>query len=252
VCTCPSSPPHSKQRRQGWSGRVPSPVVERSWCLHQPCPVVVFQCTATDTIHQAVSVVACTRHTCHQSCAQSVSLRYCNVVFAGLPARDIQRQQSVLKAAVRLVSSSLSRHFTPLLRDRHWLPIRQRVQCNICTLVYCCLYGEAQSYLAELVVPISIASNRAGLSSAQSLSIAVPRTHSTLGDRAFSVAAPRALEQPSTAHKTYLLHGCLLKELEIFSVFTSILTVVFFSVSFVLCFYSAVRRPCVFVSFTSP
>ena len=39
-----------------------------------------------------------------------------------------------------------------------------------------------------------------------------------------------SLEQPSTAHKTYLLHGRLLKELEIFSVFMSILTVVFLSV----------------------
>ena len=39
---------------------------------------------------------------------------------------------------------------------------------------------------------IGTASNRAGLRSAQSLSVAVPRTHLTLGDRTFSVAAPRA------------------------------------------------------------
>jgi len=67
------------------------------------------------------------------------------------------------------------------------LPIRQRVQYKLCTLVHRCLYGEAPFYLAELVVPTSIASNRAGLRSAQSLSIAVPRTYSALGDRAFSV-----------------------------------------------------------------
>jgi len=46
----------------------------------------------------------------------------------------------------------------------------------------------------------------------------------------------------STGHKTYLLHRRLLKQLEIFSVYTSILTVVFLSVFFVLCFYSPVRR----------
>ena len=39
-----------------------------------------------------------------------------------------------------------------------------------------------------------------------------------------------SLEQPSSAHKTYLLHGRLLKELEIFTVFRSILTLVFLSV----------------------
>ena len=120
-------------------------------------------------------------------------LDYCNAVFAGLPARDLQRLQSVLNAAVRLVSNSSSRcHVTPLLRDRHWLPIKQRVQYKLCMLVHRCLHGEAPSYLADLVVPTSIASNRAGLRSAQSLSVAVPRIHSTLGDRAFSVAAPGA------------------------------------------------------------
>jgi len=43
-------------------------------------------------------------------------LDYCNVVFAGLPARDLQRLQPVLNAAVRLLSdSSSSCHVTPLL-----------------------------------------------------------------------------------------------------------------------------------------
>jgi len=97
---------------------------------------------------------------------------------------------------------------------------------KLCTLVHRCLYGEAPSYLAELVVPTSIASNRAGLRSAQSLSVAVPRTHSTFGDRAFSVAAPRAWNNLPP----HIRHGRLLKEREIFSVFTSILTVVFLSV----------------------
>jgi len=55
------------------------------------------------------------------------------------------------------------------------------------------------------------------------------------------------------AHNTYLLHGRLLKELEIFSFFMSILAVVFLGAFIVLCFYSLFRRPCyVFVSFTEP
>jgi len=44
-----------------------------------------------------------------------------------------------------------------------------------------------------------------------------------------------SLEQPPTAHKTYILHGRLLKELEIFSVFMCILTVVFLGCF--VCFY---------------
>jgi len=46
------------------------------------------------------------------------------------------------------------------------------------------------------------ASSRAGMRSAQSLSIAVPRTHSTLGNRQprFLRRSASSLEQPSTAH----------------------------------------------------
>jgi len=58
-------------------------------------------------------------------------LDYCNVVFAGLPACDIQiqRLQSILNTAVRLVADSSPRdHVTSLLRDRHWLPVKQRVE----------------------------------------------------------------------------------------------------------------------------
>ena len=36
-------------------------------------------------------------------------LDYCNVLFAGLPACDIQRLQSVLNSAVRLVAGSSRR-----------------------------------------------------------------------------------------------------------------------------------------------
>ena len=68
-------------------------------------------------------------------------------------------------------------------------------------------------YCAASCVLNDDASNRAGLRSAQSLFIAVPRTHSTLGDRAFSVAAPRAWNNLPPHSRQYLLHGRLLKEL---------------------------------------
>jgi len=53
-------------------------------------------------------------------------------------------------------------------------------------MVHCCLYGEASSYLVELIMPTAVASNRTGLKSAQSPSVAVP-----LGDCSFAAAAFR-------------------------------------------------------------
>jgi len=79
-------------------------------------------------------------------------LDYCNVVFAGLPACDIQRLQSVLNTAVRLVADSSPRdHVTSLLRYRHWLPVKQRVEYKLRMMVHRCLYGDAPSYLAHLL-----------------------------------------------------------------------------------------------------
>jgi len=55
-----------------------------------------------------------------------------------------------------------------------------------------CLHGEAPRNLADLITPSAAATARAGLRSATSGSVAVPRTTSSLGDRSFAVAAPRA------------------------------------------------------------
>ena len=56
-------------------------------------------------------------------------LDYCNAVLHGVAKTTIQRLQTVINAAVRLVGG-LSRfdHVTPVLRDvLHWLPIQQRI-----------------------------------------------------------------------------------------------------------------------------
>jgi len=116
-------------------------------------------------------------------------LDYCNVVFAGLPACDIQRLQSVLNTAIPLVAGSSRRdHVTSLLRDRHWLPVKQRVEYKLCMMVRRCLYSDAPSYLADLITPSAAATVRPAASS----SVAVPRTISSLGDWSFAAAGPRA------------------------------------------------------------
>ena len=146
-----------------------------------------------------------------------------NVEDHGLPAGDLQRLQSVFNASVRLVSNSSSRcHATPLLRDRHCCP-----SDSMCS-TSCACYSTAVARRGTILSRRTSRSDlhrkqqKRSIRLTQSLFVAVPRTHSTLGDRAFSVAAS-SLEQPPSAHKTYILHGSLLKELEIFPVFMCIL-----------------------------
>jgi len=120
-------------------------------------------------------------------------LSYCNVVFAGLPACDIQRLQSVLNLSVRLVAGARKYdHVTSLLRDQHWVPITERIEYKLCTLVNRCLHGNASRYFAEYVTLTSFVGRRSGLLSAHTLTLEVPKTRVLFGDRAFSVAGPRA------------------------------------------------------------
>ena len=55
-------------------------------------------------------------------------LDYCNSVFIGLPADQIARLQRVQNNAARLVLKKRRRrdHVTPLLKERHWLPVKFR------------------------------------------------------------------------------------------------------------------------------
>ena len=70
-------------------------------------------------------------------------------------------------------------HVTSLLRDRHWLPVKQRVEYKLCMMVHRCLYGDAPSYLADLITPSAAATVRPGpgLRSAASSTVAVPPCH---------------------------------------------------------------------------
>jgi len=49
------------------------------------------------------------------------------------------------------------KYITPVLRQLHWLPVRQRVLFKLATLVYCSLAGTAPAYLSDechLTLPV--------------------------------------------------------------------------------------------------
>ena len=99
--------------------------------------------------------------------------------------------------AARLVfSARRNDHITPFLRDLHWLRVPERVKfrlCGLCVLVYRCLHGMAPLYLADDLQLTSTVGTRRQLRSADSSTLLVRSTRcSTLGDRAFPVAAARA------------------------------------------------------------
>ena len=82
----------------------------------------------------------------------SCRLDYCNSLLYDISDGLLQRFQSVQNAA-RLVTGTCRRdHVTPVLRQLHWLPVRQRVVFKIAELVHQSLVGAAPEYLCLMLV----------------------------------------------------------------------------------------------------
>ena len=113
-------------------------------------------------------------------------------VLYGLPAIQINKVQPVLNTAAKLVSRAPRYcHVTPLLRELHWLPVRQLTDYKILLFTFKTIHEKSPVYLQE---PISVKPAAYRLrSSSNGLPLEPPsfRTRATLGDRSYQVAAPK-------------------------------------------------------------
>lgn len=128
-------------------------------------------------------------------------LDYGCATLAGLPERLLGRLQSVINAAARLIFRSARHdHITPLLHELHWLRIRERIDFRLAVLTFRCLHGLAPPYLASDLQLVSAVESRRRLRSADRQQLVVPSSNrKTIGDRAFTVAAPRVWNSLSSA-----------------------------------------------------
>jgi hypothetical protein len=117
-------------------------------------------------------------------------LDYANCMLIGLPDKLVNRLQLVQNNAARLVTRTGYRsHITPVLRELHWLRVKQRVKHKVLCLTFKALHDtSAPSYLRELVQPYQPAR---ALRSSSRMQLTVPRTRKGNGDRAFAAYAPR-------------------------------------------------------------
>jgi len=120
----------------------------------------------------------------------SSRLDYCNNLLCGIAGNLLQKLQSVQFAAARLITGTGRRkRITPVLRERHWLPGRQRIDFKLAVLVHNALHGQLPQYLAESCQLLTDIGRRS-LRSADVLTCATKRIRTRLGDRSFSVAGP--------------------------------------------------------------
>lgn len=114
---------------------------------------------------------------------------YCNSLFTGLPDVLLRKLQSVLNASARLISGTRKHdHISHVLKDLHWLPVKQRIKFKLLLTVFKCLNGSAPLYLRRRLNIV----NSPKLRSLNKNLLIVPLSKTKLyGDRRFSVAGPR-------------------------------------------------------------
>ena len=104
----------------------------------------------------------------------SSRLDYCNSLLYGIGDGLLTKLQTVQNAAARVVTGTRKfDHISPVLRQLHWLPVRQRIAFKLAMITFKCLRGLAPSYLADVCTPVSSVVGRWQLRSADSGALVV-------------------------------------------------------------------------------
>ena len=106
----------------------------------------------------------------------------CNSLLYGILSSNIYKLQKLQNSCARLIYGKKRReHVTPLLKELHWLPIRQRIVFKILLLVFKFYNNAVPVYINEL---LQISERNRSI-------LKVPRANTPYGDRAFEICAPR-------------------------------------------------------------
>ena len=79
-------------------------------------------------------------------------LDYANSILIGITQTELKRLQKIQNIAAKMVCNKKRYDSaTACLRELHWLPVEQRIEYKILTLVFKCFIGQAPKYLQDLL-----------------------------------------------------------------------------------------------------
>ena len=140
-------------------------------------------------------------------------LDYSNALYFGLPENSIKKLQRVQNMAAKVIlGKRRSDSSRDCLKALHWLPVWERIEYKILTLVFKCIVGEAPTYLIEMIQERDM--HREGLqSNGDFKSLTVPQTRrQTFVARSFSVAGPTLWNSlPNTIKQSNTVEGFKVK-----------------------------------------
>ena len=120
-------------------------------------------------------------------------LDYCLTLYSGLPSARLACLDRILRSAARLIGhipkfGQVSSYMLQVLR---WLPVRQRIEYRVASLVWRCQLGLEPIYLLDLCRSVSGAQSSRALRSLGKGFLSVPYARTTtMQGRAFSVVGP--------------------------------------------------------------
>ena len=146
-------------------------------------------------IRQLRAIRTCLTHDALRDAAYALVLSridYCNSLYAHLPINLVDRLQTLMNTAARVISGRPRfGHITDFIQnDLHWLPVAQRIQFKLATLVYKAQHNQAPAYLTNMIVLSSSVMYREGLRSPSLSAVVVPRHRTQFAERAFAIAGP--------------------------------------------------------------
>ena len=117
---------------------------------------------------------------------------YCNSILAGVPKYQLDRLQSILNVAARMLFGySRYDHITPLLRDRlDWLWATWRIDFKRCVMLFKARHGITPGYISDYCVKVSTNRWRSSPCSASHNCLVVPPPSKTIkfGERLFGIS----------------------------------------------------------------
>ena len=132
-----------------------------------------------------------------------------NALLYGLSSATIQKLQLVQNNAARVIKRlKYNDHITPVLKNLHWLPIKNRIDYKIALMTFKSLAGSGPAYFDDVVKPYR--SGRSGQRSEEKKEIDRPTKHANLvyyGSRSFLHASPEVWNHlPSPVRKATTLN----------------------------------------------
>ena len=116
------------------------------------------------------------------------SVQNCNGILHGISAKNLGKLQKVQNMLARVVTGKRRfDHINPVLRDLYWLPIAQRVDFKLATIVFKVRLLHQPKYLAALLTDYEPSRT---LRSTNKQYLCIPRSRTVLASRRFSSAAP--------------------------------------------------------------